>query len=95
MNGSTYLFPGQSVDKALQSLMASHEMLPSQSDIKLLLATAYVKAGDRTNAIRMLRSLVAWGHGKTGEAANKLLQKLVAANSEGSRGVHQRAASVD
>jgi tetratricopeptide (TPR) repeat protein len=82
MNGSSYLFPGQAVDKALQSLTASHEMLPSQPDIKLLLATAYLKAGDRTDAIDLLRSLVTWSHGKTGEAANKLLHKLAPTEPE-------------
>lgn len=82
MNGSTYLFPGQQVEKALQSLIASHEMLPSQPDIKLLLATAYLKYGDHANAVRLLRSLVTWSQGRSGEAANKLLKQIVATASE-------------
>jgi FimV-like protein len=77
MNGSTYLFPGESIDKALQSLNAAHEMLPSQADIKLLLARAYIQSGDQVNATRLLRALVAWSHDDNGEQANKLLQQLV------------------
>ncbi len=33
MNGATYLFPGQSIDKGIASLVAAREMLPSQFEI--------------------------------------------------------------
>jgi FimV-like protein len=92
MNGSTYLFPGQQIDKALQSLTTSYEMLPSQPDIKLLLATAYVKSGDRQNAIRLLRSLVTWSHGTSAKKADKLLQKLVAMGAD-ERGTARQTAT--
>lgn len=77
VNGATYLFAGESVEKALQSLTTAHAMLPSQPDIKLLLAKAYVQSGEQVDAIRLLRSLVAWSHDGNGQEANELLQQLV------------------
>jgi len=81
MNGWTYMGSSESVEKALQSLTAAYEMLPSQPDIKLMLARAYIRSGDQRNATRLLRSLVAWSHGGNGEEPNKLLQQLVGAES--------------
>jgi FimV-like protein len=76
MNGASYLRPGESMAKALESLKAAHAMLPSQAQIKYLLAAAYVMNGEPEKAEPMLRSVIAWGAGGTAEEATKLLQQL-------------------
>jgi thioredoxin-like negative regulator of GroEL len=77
MNGWPYLRPGESLDKARSSLVAAHAMLPSQAEIKLMSAQAYVMLGDEEKANPMLQSLIAWDEGSGAEAASKLLDQTV------------------
>jgi tetratricopeptide (TPR) repeat protein len=76
MNGASYLRPGESLDKALESLTEAHAMLPSQSQITFLLARAYVLSGNPTKAEPLLRAIVAWGQPGTADEANTLLQHI-------------------
>jgi len=76
MIGASYLPPGGSPDKALESLTAAHEMLPSQAQIKYLLALAYVMSGESAKAEPLLRSIIAWGQEGPAGAASKLRQQL-------------------
>jgi FimV-like protein len=75
MNGVSYLFVGEPLHKAVESLKAAHEMLPSQPAIKLLLAHAYAESGERESAIELLTSL-AWGDPQIADQASRLLDKL-------------------
>jgi FimV-like protein len=79
MNGASYLFNGEPLHKALESLTVAYEMLPSQPGIKLLLAQAYAESGERAAATQLLRSLVAWSHVETADEARRLLDRLNAA----------------
>jgi len=76
MNGSSYLFAGESNAKALESLRAAHQMLPANRKIELLLAQAYVAAGDTDRAIELLRSLVAWADEPIATPAREMLVRL-------------------
>jgi FimV-like protein len=84
MNGASYLFNGEPLHKALESLTLAYQMLPSQPGIKLLLAQAYAESGERAAATRLLRSLIAWSHADTAAEARKLLARLDAVDSTGS-----------
>lgn len=75
MNGVSYMFIGEPLHKAIESLKAAHEMLPSQPAIKLLLAQAYAESGERETAIELLTSL-AWGDPQIADQATRLLDKL-------------------
>jgi tetratricopeptide (TPR) repeat protein len=78
LNGSSYLFPGQPLLKAVQSLRAAHEMLPSQPRIRLLLAQAYAVGGDDGRAAALLRSVVAWDDPESAVPARELLDRIEA-----------------
>lgn len=80
MNGETYLRDGESAELALSSLQAAHDLLPSQWQIKLLLAEAHAKAGQKPEAIALLRSLAAYTHGDLGEQAQKRIAELAASD---------------
>lgn len=83
-NGESYLFDGQSPDKAVESLREAHAMLPSQPYIKLKLAQAYARSGQPTEAIALLRSVVAWGHTEIAEEAAKALEAMPEYKASGS-----------
>ena len=76
MNGVSYMFIGEPLLKALESLNAAHKLLPSQPAIKLLLAEAYAESGERETAMELLLSLVAWSDPQVAEQASLLLDKL-------------------
>lgn len=80
MNGLSYLRSGE-FGKALDSLVAAHDMLPSQPRIRFLLAQAYALSGDPDKAESLLRSLIAWNYAGIAAEANKLLQQLVDAKT--------------
>ena len=74
-NGLTYLLEGPDVDKALESLEEAHALLPSQPDIQIALAQAYIVARDAERARDLLEGLLATSH----EARADQLEKLLAA----------------
>ena len=51
-------------------------MLPSQPQIKFLLAQAYVQAERKREAARLIRSLVAWNHAGGSTEAMAMLREL-------------------
>jgi FimV-like protein len=77
MNGVSYMFLGEPLFRALESLNAAHAMLPSQPAIKLLLAQAYAESGERESAMELLLSLVAWSDPEIADQASRLLDKLM------------------
>jgi thioredoxin-like negative regulator of GroEL len=83
MNGVSYLASRETITQALESLEAAHDMLPSETRISMLLAQAYVRAGDRAAAERLLRRVSAWSS-ENAAAADKLLLELQAENTAGS-----------
>jgi tetratricopeptide (TPR) repeat protein len=80
MNGLSHLRSGE-FEKALDSLVAAHEMLPSQPRIQFLLAQAYLMSGNPDAAEPLLRSLVAWDHAGIANEATKLLVQVAKAKT--------------
>lgn len=76
MNGVSYMFVGEPLHKAIESLRVAHEMVPSQPAIKLLLAEAYAESGEFDSATKLLLSLVASSDTKVAEQAALMLGKL-------------------
>lgn len=76
MNGRTYLFQGEDVAMSLPSLEEAHALLPSQPDIQIVLAQAYVAAGDGARARDLLERLLATSHEDRAEQLEKLLAGL-------------------
>ena len=83
MNGVSYLASPETITQALESLEAAHDMLPSETQISMLLARAYVRAGDRAAAEQLLRRVSAWSS-ENAAAADSLLLQLQAGNTAGS-----------
>jgi len=75
-NGLTYLFGGEDIDKGLESLEAAHDLLPSQPDIQIMLAQAYIVARDTVRARELLEGLLATSHEERAEQLEKLLADL-------------------
>jgi tetratricopeptide (TPR) repeat protein len=81
VHGASYLDdlePG-SGEKAVASLEAAHERLPSQAEIKLLLARAYVTANQPERARPLLRRVATWAESSWASEASELLAALEAA----------------
>ena len=76
MNGSTYLGAGEDHEKAVVSLEAAHQLVPSHPQIRLLLARAYVAAGQPDKARAQLRALLAWADARNADAIRKELAAL-------------------
>ncbi|HET7133515.1 MAG TPA: tetratricopeptide repeat protein, partial [Gammaproteobacteria bacterium] len=72
-NGETYLFDGEDGAKAVQSLEAAYDLLPSYQRIQLDLARAYVKTGERAAARALLARVVTWSHGEPSAELKELL----------------------
>lgn len=76
INGDSYLREGADPAKGLPTLELAHALLPSSTEIKMMLAQMYVALGQGPKARPMLQSVMAWGKGKTAEAAGKLLATI-------------------
>jgi tetratricopeptide (TPR) repeat protein len=77
-HGASYIDdpePG-SGEKAVASLAAAHERLPSQAEIKLLLARAYIAAKQPEQARPLLRSVATWAESSWANRAGELLATL-------------------
>jgi tetratricopeptide (TPR) repeat protein len=82
MNGASYLFSNDTVPRAVESLEAAHDMLPSETQISMLLAQAYTKSGNRAAAGQLLRRVSTWSYGNS-RAADELLRQLEAEDAAG------------
>jgi tetratricopeptide (TPR) repeat protein len=76
MNGATYLAEGEDAAKGVESLELAHQLLPSQTTIRLLLAQGYVAAGRPEAARPHLETLLAWTHAGGEEAIRAMLDSL-------------------
>jgi tetratricopeptide (TPR) repeat protein len=76
MNGATYLFGGEDAAKGLESLEAAHILVPSQTQIRMLLARGYAAAGELGKARQQLETLLAWTHPEGAAEIQKLLDSL-------------------
>jgi tetratricopeptide (TPR) repeat protein len=76
LNGATYLFAGEDATKGVESLEAALALVPSQEQIRGLLAQAYIAAGEREKARKQLEILLAWAHPESVEPIQKLLDLL-------------------
>lgn len=81
-NGLTYLFDGEDVAKGLQSLEAAHDMLPSNEEIQIHLAQAYLVAGRVADARPLLENLLAVSHTARAEQIEEVLAALQAEAAE-------------
>jgi tetratricopeptide (TPR) repeat protein len=75
-NGLSYLLEGSDAARAVQSLEAAHELLPSHPQIRADLAAAYLENGEPERARMHLRRLLAWGHSGHAERVTELLARL-------------------
>jgi tetratricopeptide (TPR) repeat protein len=78
MNGASYLGDPSGKEQAVASLEVASNLLPGQPQIKFLLAQAYARSDQRAEAIRLLRSLLAWDHADDSGAASAMLRQLEA-----------------
>ncbi len=76
MNGATYLVEGEDAVKGIESLEVAHQLLPAQTQIRLLLARSYIAAGQREKARPHLETLLAWTHSEGLEEIQMLLASL-------------------
>lgn len=76
MYGSSFLLEGEDPAKGVEVLEFAHELLPSNTQIKLLLARIYVAAGRRSKARPLLRAIVTWDRKNSASEAAKLLEKI-------------------
>lgn len=83
MNGATYLFEGEQASKAVESLEVAHSLLPSQPQIRALLAEAYARADQKDKARRHLDQLLAWSHEGAVDELRARLAKLGVETAEG------------
>ncbi len=76
MNGATYLVAGDDVAKGVESLEVAHQLLPSQTQIRVLLAQGYAAVGRTEAARRHLEALLAWSHADGIEDLQRLLKAI-------------------
>jgi len=81
MYGNTFLIAPVDAAAAVDALEQAQQLLPSEVQIKFMLARAYVAAGRRRDARPLLADIQAWATGNRSKAARKLLQKLDAGES--------------
>jgi Flp pilus assembly protein TadD len=74
--GESFLWKGEDPAKGIDTLELAHQLLPSNANIKFMLARAYVAVGRRDDARRLLNAMRAWSHEGGAEAAEKLLQEI-------------------
>jgi Flp pilus assembly protein TadD len=91
-NALTYLFEGKDSSKAVASLEAAYDLLPSNEQIQGDLAAAYVSTGQTDLARQMLRRLLAWSHGDATDSIKKLLVEIDASDTS-SKPANERVAT--
>jgi tetratricopeptide (TPR) repeat protein len=85
MYGSTYLEPGQDHARALKGLEHANSLLPSNTDILLMLAKAYALNDRDDEARELVERYVAWSHSKQrGDAVAEILAELNGDTAEAS-----------
>jgi tetratricopeptide (TPR) repeat protein len=84
MLGATLLAEGRDYDRAIEMLEGARDILPSDLNVRLMLAKAYAATGRSADAIDAAKSVVAWAHSDS-EAAEQAREILAgqAAKSEG------------
>lgn len=81
--GASYLFDGEDAAEGVETLEYAEHLLPSNLQIRLWLAEAYVKVGRNEEARTRLATIIAWSHGSpTAEKARALLEELDAGARE-------------
>jgi tetratricopeptide (TPR) repeat protein len=77
MYGSTYLETGQDHARAVDALEHANRLLPSNTEILLMLAKAYALNERDDEARELVERYVAWSHSKDrGEAVSEILAEL-------------------
>jgi cytochrome c-type biogenesis protein CcmH/NrfG len=77
MYGSTYLETGQDHVRAVDALEHANRLLPSNTEILLMLARAYALNERDDEARKLVERYVAWSHSKgRGDAVSEILAEL-------------------
>jgi len=78
MYGLTYLTEGENYPKAVEMLEAANDRLPSNLDIRLMLAQAYAGAKRNEQALKEARFVLTWSHedSEAAKQARELLSQL-------------------
>ena len=95
MNGASYLVDGEDATKGVESLEAAHQLLPSQTQIRLLLAQSYAAAGQPEKARAQLETLVTWTHAGGVDAIRALLDSLEDGGSDDAEASQTDAQNVE
>jgi tetratricopeptide (TPR) repeat protein len=78
MYGQTFVIEGKRYDKAIDMLEEAEYLLPSNIDVRLMLAEAYLGADRKEDAGDAARSVLAWSHDESDAAkrAREILARL-------------------
>jgi tetratricopeptide (TPR) repeat protein len=78
MYGQTFVMEGRRYDKAIEMLEEAKNILPSNIDVRLMLAEAYMGGDRNEDAIEAARSVVAWSHEESDAAkrAREIISQL-------------------
>ena len=77
MYGQTFQMEGQRFDKAIEMLEKAGSLLPSNLQIRLMLAEAYADAGLREDAVDAAQSVLVWTHSEDAiKKANEILTRF-------------------
>lgn len=91
-NALTYLHDGEDPAKAVASLEAAYELLPSHPEIQGDLARAYLRAGKPEQARQIANRLLAWSHSAWTDNVKKLLAEIDASAASADPGSARAAA---
>ena len=84
LNGMIYLMHGQDVSKAIEMIAEAARLLPSNPDVRLLLANAYANAGRDEDAIEQAQTVINWSHEQNEKTrqAQALIDRLEGRDAE-------------
>ena len=84
--GASFLEEGEDPSKGVETLEHARRLLPSSTDIQLVLANAYIRVGRDEDAQPILKRIVAWTHESPGRArARELLNQIDGTSGEAER----------
>jgi len=82
MYGSSFLLPGEDPAKGMDTLKLANQLLPSNEQVKLALASGYMATGQPAEALSLIQAVRAWSHGEDAKALDELLAKAQAMLAE-------------
>lgn len=75
--GATFLLEGEDPSRGIESLEQALQLLPSSTDVQLMLAETYVGVGRKPEARALLGRILSWSHeGESAQKARELAARL-------------------